>query len=77
MTQSQNKQVLQHLQAGKAISTWTAIKTFNITRLSARIKNLRDSGVEIYGKMVEHGKKRYKVYYLRESNAFEIHGKSY
>lgn len=75
--ESQNKLVKSHLEQGKAISTFTAIRRWHITRLSARIWELKNSGMEIYGKMVNHHDKRYKVYYMSNSRHFKVYGKSY
>lgn len=74
---SQNKKIREHLESGKAISTFTAIRKFHCTRLSARIKNLRDEGMVIYGKMHSHGGKQYKVYYTSDSPHFEAYGVHY
>lgn len=74
---SQNKQILEHLQAGNAISSFTAIKKYGCTRLAARIRDLKDAGHEIYGKMVESHDKRYKVYYQKNSRHFEAWGVNY
>lgn len=77
MKESQNKKVLNHLMSGKNVSSWYAIKTWRITRLSARIKDLRDSGYDIYGKMVEHSNSKFMLYYMEGSKMFDIHGKCY
>lgn len=44
---SQNEMVMEYMQKNGSITTWEAITALHITRLSARIKNLRDAGVGI------------------------------
>ena len=75
--ETQNKKILEHLEAGNGISSMLAFKKWNITRLAARIFDLRKAGHDVFGKMVEHGNSRFKLYYLRDSNMFHIHGESY
>jgi hypothetical protein len=41
---SQNDLILRHLQKHGSISSWEAIQTYGITRLSARIFDLKDLG---------------------------------
>jgi hypothetical protein len=41
---SQNQMVLEHLKKHKSITGWDAITKYHITRLAARIKDLKDSG---------------------------------
>ncbi len=48
---SQNERVLKHLKSGKGLTSFGAFNLFKITRLSARIKNLRDQGYEIHSEM--------------------------
>lgn len=49
---SQNERVKQYMKDNGSITSMQAFADLGITRLSARIKNLRDSGVEITSKMV-------------------------
>lgn len=77
MNKSQDQLVLDHLESGKAISTFLAIKMWRHTRLSRSINTLRNAGHTIYGKMEEHAGKRYKVYFMEDSRQFEVYGKSY
>jgi hypothetical protein len=44
---TQQEQVLKHLKRFKKITSWGAIKKYNITRLSAYICNLRNEGYNI------------------------------
>lgn len=61
--------VLKHLQDKKYITSWEAIQKYGITRLSAVIFNLRESGWNIQDEWVEeynrYGQKtRFKKYFL-------------
>lgn len=65
MKLSQNQQILKHLIKYGEISTWTAFKKYNITRLSARIWDLRNLyEMSIGDKTVTRKKKRFTVYYI-------------
>jgi hypothetical protein len=77
MKESQNKQILETLLKGNGISQQQAIKMYQCYRLSARIKNLRDKGHEIFCKMVEHGRSRFGLYFMRDSPLFESYGACY
>lgn len=44
---TQEKQVLKHLQLYNYITSWDAIRLYGITRLSAVIFNLRQTGYDI------------------------------
>ncbi len=44
---SQNDQVLSHLKSHVGITTLTAFEKYGISRLSARIHNLREMGYDI------------------------------
>lgn len=61
--------VLNHLQHKKYITSWEAIQNYGITRLSAVIFNLRESGWNIQDEWIEeynrYGQKtRFKRYFL-------------
>ena len=61
--------VLKHLQSKKYITSWEAIENYGITRLSAVIFNLRETGWDIQDKWVveynRYGQKtRFKRYFL-------------
>ena len=65
MKLSQNRQIQKHLSKHGEISTWTAFKKYNITRLSARIWDLRNLyEMSIGDKTVTRNKKRFTVYYI-------------
>lgn len=49
---TQNERVLAYIKQNGSITSMQAFADLGITRLSARIKNLRDSGVSINSKMI-------------------------
>ena len=63
---TQNDRILRHLKDYGSITTWEAIQEYGITRLSARIKDIKDMGYTItdewlstpnrYGEMVSFKK---------------------
>ena len=63
---NQNEKVLQYMQQNGSITTWEAISHLRITRLSARIKDLRDAGVHISGALHTNQETgdRWKEYWL-------------
>ena len=69
MKTTQNERVLRHLKDYGTITTWEAIEEYGITRLSARIKDLKDTGNKIDSEWLssENGygeKVSYKKYIL-------------
>lgn len=69
MKDSQNKRVLQYMKQFGSITSMEAILELGITRLSARISDLKDSGVPIVSRLESRRRKdgsytRYSVYSL-------------
>jgi enoyl-[acyl-carrier-protein] reductase (NADH) len=64
---SQNQMVLEHLQKHRSITGWDAISKYHITRLAARIKNLKDSGHNIITVMEYAESRRWAKYTLMRS----------
>ena len=64
--ESQNKRILDHLYAGKGISSMLAFKMYGCTRLASRIFDLKNKGHNITGEMVEHNGSRFKLYRLEK-----------
>ena len=69
MIASQNMKILNHMQRIGGITQWEAIMGYRITRLSARIKDLKDMGNGIIDTWEtstnEQGEtKRYKRYFV-------------
>jgi hypothetical protein len=64
---SQNQMVLEHLQKHRSITGWDAISKYHITRLAARIKNLKDSGHCIITVMEHAENRRWAKYTLMRS----------
>ena len=63
---TQNERVLNHLKRGLTITQSEAGNLYGITRLDARVKDLKDMGHKI-GKVTEKSTNRYgdKVHYAR------------
>lgn len=69
--ESQNADVLRHLQEIGTITSWEAVRQYNITRLSARIWDLRHAGhdittVIVYGKNSRGRPTHWASYSLRK-----------
>jgi len=63
---TQCKQVYAYMDVNGSITSMDAFRDLGITRLSARIKDLRDSGVEIETIMEQNKKSRYARYYIKK-----------
>jgi len=63
---SQTKQILDYLEQGNSLTAIDALNLFGCFRLSARIKDLKDSGHQIKTIIVKHGKKSFASY-VKES----------
>jgi hypothetical protein len=61
---TQNEQIKAYLSKGKSITPMDALKKFGCFRLSARIKNLRDEGLNIATKYVTKEGKTFASYIL-------------
>jgi hypothetical protein len=61
---SQNELVLKHLKKHGSITSWEAINAYGITRLSARIFDLKDLGYGILTVMQYEDDKKYAQYIL-------------
>ena len=70
---SQNQEILTYLQEGNSITNAIAFTRFRITRLSARIYDLRQQGHAILAEKVKHHCNRtgrlvrYNAYYMEGS----------
>lgn len=62
--QSYKQIILNHLLAGKTISTYEAYDLYDITCFLQRISELRADGVLIQDEMVKRNGKRFKVYWI-------------
>ena len=58
MKLTQSQRILRHLQDYGTITTWQAIEDYGITRLSARVFDLKEMGYKISGE-VKSGLNRY------------------
>ena len=61
--ESQNKQIKAHLESGKYLSALQAFNEFGCLRLAARIKDLKDTGMNIDKIMIENKGKRFALYW--------------
>lgn len=62
---TQKLKVLSHLRnSNTGITSWNAIVSYRITRLAARIENLRDDGHRIETVMEDENGKRFARYHL-------------
>jgi hypothetical protein len=59
---SQNQQIQAYLEKGKKITPIDALNKFGCFRLSARIKDLRDNGLNIVTKYVTKDRKTFASY---------------
>ena len=64
MVISQENQILNHLKQHKFITSWEAIQEYRITRLSARIYELREKGYQILTKNITENGKTFAEYSL-------------
>ena len=64
MSDTQEKIILNHLKKHKFITTWEAITQYRITRLSARIFELRERGHQIITNHINENGKRFAEYSL-------------
>ena len=63
---SQNQKILNHLKEHKKITSYEAFEKYRITRLSARIHDLREQGHNITSDMIYSKEYKYAVYRLEE-----------
>ena len=64
MQNTQENIILDHLKKHKFITSWEAIQEYRITRLSARIYELREKGFNIITKNVTENGKTFAEYSL-------------
>jgi len=65
MKQTQNDQIRMYLQAGNSLTQIDALEKFNCFRLAARVKNLRDAGVNIRSELLHTSDgKKYARYWI-------------
>lgn len=62
MSYSKKQQILNFLQAGRAVTGHTALYHFGLYRLSSTIHRLRQEGHTIHTEMVEDGDETYAKY---------------
>lgn len=65
---NQKSKILDYLKEHGSITSWEAYQELKITRLAARIHELKQAGYGITTLMREQGFTRYAVYYLEGRN---------
>ncbi len=65
--ETQIKQIKRHLLKGGMISSFEAFSLYGITRLSARIFDLKSAGLPVDYIWSGHGQRQYKSYHLELS----------
>lgn len=65
-TESQNRQIERDLKKGKKITPLQALKDYGCLRLSGRIFELRERGLNIIAKMVYEHPYKYAEYRLKK-----------
>ena len=72
-TKSQQKAILEYLQAGNTITALEALRLFGSLRLGGRIFDLRAEGYPIQSEtIVLEGNKRVSRYWLQRETLFEL-----
>lgn len=61
---SQNEKVKKHLEKYKSITTFQAFLKYKVTRLNARIWDLRNSGMEIKSERIQKKDVHYFKYFI-------------
>lgn len=65
-TESQKSLIKKWLQSGRSLTPIQALELFGCFRLSARIGNLKDEGIDVKTKDVTINDKRFTLYYLEQ-----------
>jgi len=65
---TQNKQIINHLQQGKTLTSLEALKLFGCFRLSARIAELKNQGFNIVSNNIKENGKTFAEYRLGDFN---------
>ena len=70
MSESQNIEILMHMQTEGAITFFEALKRYRTMHLPRRIKDLKEKGHSIADEWVtnKRTKQRYKKYWLKDSD---------
>ena len=63
---NQTTQIQNHLEQGNTLTAIEALNLFGVFRLSARVKNLRDNGMNIITETVTKDNKSYAKYRMEE-----------
>lgn len=63
-TNSQTKQILEHMKQGNRITALEALTNFGCFRLAARINDLKKNGIPVSKEMVDRNGKKVAEYYF-------------
>lgn len=63
---TQTERVKAYIEVNGSITSMDAFRDLGITRLSARVKDLRDNGVNVVTVMEQNKNSRYARYYIKE-----------
>ena len=74
LKQTYKQIILNHMLAGKSISTYEAYELYNITCFLQRISELRSNGVIIQDEMVTQNGKRFKRYWIDQPTLQTVKG---
>lgn len=66
--------ILNHMLAGQPISNMEAFAQYDMTCFLQRISELRDAGIPIKDKFVSCNGKRFKKYWISESDRYKDYG---
>ena len=64
MKKAQTDRIRMYLETGKSLTPMDALVRFNCFRLAARVKDLRDQGVNIRSELVHKDGKKYSRYFM-------------
>lgn len=68
MSNTQNAQILAYMKTGNEVTPLEAFRFFNITRLAARVFEIRSTGVEVQDRWITtYDGKRYKAYSVKKT----------
>lgn len=73
---SQAQRIYTYMEVYGSITSMDAFRDLGITRLSARIKDLQDMGIEIETVMEQSKNSRYARYYIKKEQSSELDNRS-
>lgn len=65
-TETQTQAILRHMRSGYEITALEALNLFNCMRLAGRIRDIKDSGIEVTDRWITRDDgKRFKAYRIK------------